>query len=1782
MKTTFHIQRTILVILTIVRGALFASEPDALQLRLLRDHDLPLRWENVEHSPYWKGGKKTHWSFKNRLHTVRLGHGEQSWIHLPAWTTLRISGVETDLKPDDVAVSISNGTGLLVRIPLLRSGDGKSLFLLSNSPDPGMVSIESNTGREIELALFVSRTEPLPDLAPYRRTIPIDGSSVRIRSSNQATGERFWSLDREVSETVTGPLRIALETRFRYSNSTGQAGQEVLMDAKLEGAPFQTVILKTGFNNRSRMYVNRKLATLSGLERAFLDIPAGDHVLSLSSHQPLFVRLLALEEPDYLLPRWNGPRTKLEDLRQAGALSGVTPQTWEEAQRAIVQPIPDEATMTQIALALSASSSVSEGALLGFQILKTVADLRPDAPELREQATAFFERHTFYRDMLPASDAPDSRDRIRFGYFIPRTLRNLGSGAGEVVVSEPLMISHIASLPSALFVPVPETGGRIGLEYTLPESAVPSVLRIMIARGSSTNPTTLLLHMDRGTPQRLVVMPHDDRPLDEFRMPVALAALDALAWRHGELDAGTWGGPFQRRFQEGPLLDVAYAEIPLPAHVRRIRIVPEGNHEGRLDLAMQRRVSKRHSLSEAGYRSALRQQNAQSQDLLLHLIGVNRNASAEDGPHSSGLAAFLNPLLRQLNATVNRFVGKLESPTAEPPFRNRTASAPQDTIARAAKEALEAGRFDTAFDRYRKLETADPKHAPPDAILGQAEALRGLGETFLASLTLSGAYLWDPNPAVQRRAFARLTELANEREDAASAEDLFAVDVVRTGNPESARSLVELFVLRGKMDFALQLGLMLPVEHQPREALLEAALAEGWWQTFDELLEGVPEPKRLTWLGSKELESERVETALQLFERAGSEGELKLRQLQDEIALRRALGGNQQRPSTQVLKNWEEWQATKLQSGFWREDLSLATGYPAVASVHSLELDLYSNYLHASPMKPLHIEVRGPTRLQFRVRPLHSGETTDAIDDWLLLRDEWAERRVPVLANRASESLEIVGDHEQRPGTGIETELILGPGKHVFDVAPEKHTALVQVRRMVPKELTGVMPILTQDTWDLVNAGLLPPAIGNGDGVFSNPDKKYLLLDRGAAPPAHVLLPPEPAHQPGSWPISAQTNPFEPTVPSFDSTETTTPQSDDAVELLAEWMSRAEAATDPVERERALVEGEMHALNHAPVPGVQALKTRLTGSRSWKALDAVENSAGFRWLETEGWTPASPGLRIRAALAEPPMRPQSLVLYGSRKLSIGFHNLEPTSVEATFSAHVVRFTPRQPLVVAWCLDQGPETQISLEAGMPEQSLKISVPIGDHEFEAWLMDPPANHFVGVDLEEFPSVPAELREGDQALSETMPQRRYYQIATREEPLRLRVNGPALLRVHRIEEDIEQTSYQSVTNGWHVVEFMPEGTSEEALFQIFQRVSTDEAPEASVPEETQTPFIPPAIPLTLPPLLPVTGVAIQDELRLGRQEDGTWSLAGSLVQRREFESVQEQRKERFLQLDATHRYRSPTSGVYYETTALGRAREVGGPSFGLGEVMHGSLPRSTWNLQVEATGYFQRSGDTAASNSDEIEWALGLRPTLTQQRTLNPKTHHTIAVGAHARALSLSDTSAYPAGTVDQDVFSSFKADHRWGLALSDRLAHSPWRDTEGWVRAAAMSNENLTLDNLGASLGWNQLFGPVQAGIAYQFRHFLSDQDRRQSANRQAVLADISWMHWSSSRARWEVGTHYRYDFTPGEHTALLSLTWHWGEGRGLHDFRPSLTRFQNLRPQEMPPNPNNSFFQTRDE
>lgn len=1038
MKPTFHIQRTILVVLTIVHSALFASEPDALQLRLLRDHDLPLRWENVEHHPYWKGGKKPHWSFQNQSHSVTLGDGEQSWIHLPAGSALRIMGVGTHLKPDDVTVSISNGTGLLVRNPLLHSEDGESLLLIPDSSDPCMVCIASNTGREIEMALFVSRTEPLPDPAPYRRTIPIDRRPVSIRSSNQAAGEPFWSLDREVSATVTGPLRIALEARFRYGNSTGQAGQEVRMDTKLDGVPFRTVILKTGFNNRSHMFVNRKPATLGRLERAFLELPAGDHSLTVSSEEPLFVRLLALEDPDYLLPRWNGPRTTLEDLRQAGALSWVTPQTWEEAQRAISQQVPDEAAMTQLAQALSSGSSVSEGALLGFQILKRVADLRPDAPELREQATAFLERHTLYRDMLPVSDATDARDRIRFGYFIPRTLQNLGSRPGEVVVSEPLITIHVSALPGAMFAPVPETDAGTGLEYTLPGSALPGMLRIMIARGSLAHPVTLLLHLDRGTPQRLVVMPRDDRPPDEFTMPVALAALDALAWHRGELDAGTWSGPFQRRFQEGPLLDVAYAEIPLPAHVRHIQIVPEGGSAGSLSLALQHRVSKRPSLSEAGYRSALGRERAQNPDLLSRLIGADRQATDQDGPQPSELAGLLNPLLRQLDASASRFAGRLQPASAESPSGNQPSSTRLDTIAGEAREALETGRFNTAFDLYRQLETTDPQHAPPDAILGQAEALRGLGELFLARLTLSGAYLGHPNPDVRRKAFGRLSELANEQEDPGSAEELFAVDVVRTGNLESARSLVKLLVLRGKMDFALQLGLLLPVEHQPREDLLEAALAEEWWQTFEELLEGLPELKRLVWLGSKELALERVESALQLFERAGSEGETKLRQLQDEIALRRALGGNQQRPSTQVLRNWERWQAARLKSGFWREDLSVVTGYPAAASIYSPDLDLYSDYLHASPRKPLHIEVRGPTRLQFRVRPLHSVKTADPIEDWLILRDEWAERRLPVVANRASESLELTGNPQQRPGTGVETELALGPGKHVFDVALEK------------------------------------------------------------------------------------------------------------------------------------------------------------------------------------------------------------------------------------------------------------------------------------------------------------------------------------------------------------------------------------------------------------------------------------------------------------------------------------------------------------------------------------------------------------------------------------------------------------------------------------------------------------------------------------------------------------------------------------------------------------------------
>ncbi|MDX1605278.1 MAG: hypothetical protein R3202_03735, partial [Candidatus Competibacterales bacterium] len=213
----------------------------------------------------------------------------------------------------------------------------------------------------------------------------------------------------------------------------------------------------------------------------------------------------------------------------------------------------------------------------------------------------------------------------------------------------------------------------------------------------------------------------------------------------------------------------------------------------------------------------------------------------------------------------------------------------------------------------------------------------------------------------------------------------------------------------------------------------------------------------------------------------------------------------------------------------------------------------------------------------------------------------------------------------------------------------------------------------------------------------------------------------------------------------------------------------------------------------------------------------------------------------------------------------------------------------------------------------------------------------------------------------------------------------------------------------------------------------------------------------------------------------------------------------------------------------------------------------------------------------DSDSGEWSATLRGSLGQRRDRGPKTWHLPALGFWARHLSL-DRNPFRPGTLDQDVFTPYKAQHRHGLSLSETFYHRPWLDTLWYAGLGLATNENLDPldpDHVQARIGWRQLLGDWQVDAEYRLRRYRADGDRSDGSTQRRLRLDLDWNGWERDQDRWQVHLSWEHDFDRDDGSWLLRFEWHGGAGRGLRDFRPAELDFEDLRRRRIPQTLNNA-------
>lgn len=1776
------------VIMIIAAALLFpeaALSLDGVQSKLLEGYGLPLRWYNVEGAPAVLEGSDPVRDDDTPRHLLKLEPGQRTAVWLPAWEILRIDSHDGPLAADGLEVSFSAGGGLFRHDAGVRSVDGKSLVFSPSSPAPLLVSIERPARHRspLAVALYISSREPLGEIAPYRRLIPLPLDQVRVGRAGQPGDEQFWSVpeDRAVSIPVDGPVRVALDNHMVYPAQESRRSFTYRVQAALDNQAPRFLEFETGPDMEpSRHNGEDPRHILGRRQTGYLDIPAGEHTLTLKAAVPLFARLLVQDRPDYLVPQKNAPVPSVDRVEE-----GEFPP----------------------ASSIARDNRRRDGGAVGTALMRAAGRQRPDYPAVRELAEEFAGMHTFYRDLYPDTATPSASPAFR--WFIPSRLGEPDSHPSGVIAGEQHTAEMVRMLAGGTFLNAPEGSGA-AYSYRLPPRFAPSLLRVAVPAEALKEGAELSLQFDDASPQRLILEPPPVLPNGSVPVSPAEAGLLLLADNHHSPAPVTMGGAFAASRPPAPLLDAAVTELVLPPQVRTVRIWKNGASKSEIPVAVQYRASGPYRLAETEFLAA---ENAIGYDTqyqaLVKLLASDPplgNGSASFAPLNDGGAVAGRDLeserfpLARLILSLERAYTASVAPPAKGVSMVPSGSKDVEFPARAARLAAGEGDWLTALESWSIPARSGTGAIRRDALFGQIDALTGLNEDYLAEHRFRGLFLYGDDEETRSRAMMALEQRYAATNDIDALLSLQATAFLRKPEFSLLRSLGVTLLEAGEQELALQALLVLPPVERPRGAMLQAALRLGWWQSFEKVLAEAPAAEeRSLWQGLRAMGEGRYDEALDALRVGGTTGNAWARHLEEGVRIRAALMDADPVSRLLAVAGWEQWQATHPGPRVWEPETGAVAACAGAVTLTNIARDTSFPAFRATAAQPALIRLAGPVKIRVEARPLHSADSRTPLEGWLQVRDGERLYVQPITRNMPAQGLAIIGDDGHAAGLGVEREIDLGPGIHELQVSGGSLDLLVRVHAFRPAIPCPALPPVTPDTLAAAVDGLYAPIPERDTGSIP-PGERIIMVPRDGGVAPHILPFTRSELLAGSVRNAVPQAPFraEALAKLASLRPPRTSGNDEQAALLAgkgdisglfalaaesdnpDVAGRAVqllwvAEQDPDHYLPALSVARVLAASHGGVQGLTPLVERLSRRGNWVPVTAVASSAGLRSVEVTGWRPETPALRIRRALL-PPAATNEQILADMGQMVFTMVNTSATVVELTLAADELAYLTPQPLEVSYQLDREPSRRLTLRTGDPPHTVTLTVPSGEHVVRVGIEERFAEQFLRVGLRERP---ARSWRGAGSYTPVLNRiERPYHVAKQKEPVRLRVEGPAVLRIDELRDGITTINYRMVAAGFQQVEIGPEPGRSEGLYRFFTHASVAEKPlmASRYVDIRQEPVPPPAVTVASPP--EPAAVRLSDAFVLGRQEDGTWSGTVALVRRKPVqEGIEEDSSpEQFLEGEATYRYFNGER-TYYEAGALARSREYGGPTIGVRAAVKG-LPQAqapfSWNLTGNLC--LQRPDHELGEST---EWAATLQGGISQMRELDPKTWHRPAISLFGRALSLSDTDKYLREEVDQDIFTRYKSDHRHGVSLSESFIHRPWLDTL-WHGSLSLTtnelDEVLFPDHLSLSMGWKQLLGDFQANAFYRHSLYFPDDDRSGTMARNSIGAEFIYNRWLENLDRLELGATMNWHFETSDFTGALSLTWHFDNGRGFRDFYPGEIEFRDLRQRMIPTSRNNGL------
>lgn len=1729
------------------------ADSDAMQLRLLEAQQLPLRWDNVENAPAWVYGIAPAYKHEWKMHAITLAPGQQATFYLPPRRHLRLYNPAQALQADSVEAFVSDGSGLAAFQVMQPSSDGHSLVLASRSDTPQWAHITRAATHPDALTagVFVSRLETLPELAPYRELLPITADKVWLTAEAFQLPELFWQLQagQHYRFEVEGPTRLAFKTRLRYAPEAAELFQDYHIGVQIDANAWQWLPVRTGAESRQAVAADTRLMVAGREQLQYLEIPEGKHAIMLQADRALYARVLQQKEDDYLLSGLNQPRLPVAEIRQRGLLQ--SPAALSLAEEQAQQAAKD--------------NRFRDGGLLGSELLTQAALKRRDYPHGLQEAEKLYGESTFYRDLLPGKKSGPAGQSI--GYFLDRELLPNEWQQQDIVLAAQHRNAALQRLDSGVFTQLSGQGAAQGHHYYLPERAAPSKLRIIVDK-QECRERHFWLQYDRQAPLKWQLHCRDNARLTDLRRTLDEAALLLLRRQPDSSANVTLERAFSAITDPATLIDAAIQEVPLPASVRLVKIWLDSTvlqtDAPPLKLALQYRASKPFTLSEQSFLARLQTVPRERawQIFKQDLQGIAEDKTPDEAELRNEWQAavrFIVSEYRQYRASVAARM---------PPSRSGQESMPLADLRRQTQSAEQRKDWTAALEAWKKLAYFGAGQERDRAQLAQADILVQLGEDYLSEELWRYLSLYAER-GVAEQSIARLMRAYRAQNDLRDMQMLAAAMLAQWPSEQNLRQLIAALMENEQYRYALLLGVAF-LPHAPHEQMLAAAYRLQWWQTYQLLLAQLPKQQQRFWTGLKAQHQGDFATAQEDWNVA--EWQPWRRQLQRGLEIKRNLQPGSGAEILAGYRDWQEWRRQQPGPRVWRDASQWVTDYAGGDAYYNVERDLTDSAYRASVDHPLALSLVGPARLSFQVRVLHPGNQDAApLDGWIEIADNGERRGFPYTNNTPTQDLRVTGEGAYRLGRMVNLEYEVGEGRHEIKLFSTQAALSVKVREQRPCFPLTVLPLLTPGTFD---AALAAPDAGQRSGHPGIDRQRTIWVDPAAGD--EMLLSTRERILPGRGP--RQYLPLE-RLPVTASRSLTVPLDEAASADLPRLPKPGGLETAQLRMMQYLWRLETQRSDNkallfhaeqllAAYPGdalLQALWRRLSRRTEWQAVGSVVSPAGMRLVDTAAWQPEGLTLQVRRALLAP-LRDDEHVLFDATMLVYQMSNPASTPLLAGARLLDVPFLPERDAVLHYQLDGGAIQQLLLARDGTERTLKLTVPAGEHEIRFYVPQPISDQFIALRFSD-PGSPGQIRE-----------ERPYFLSTHNQPLQVYTQGPALLRIDEWADGHSVSRYQEVAPGWQKITLAPQSGKPESLLRVKQRafVTEPQALANRLPEREIVPV--PLAGVALPPAANAGAVRLDDRYQLGRQEDGTMSMGFDLQRRN---NLQEDRNlsgpEEFGQYRFEHRYFNEVRNEYWFTRALARARTHGGPTFGLSESVY--LLPETWPFRVnlEMKGFVQEvDGDPEGLGQIDLD--------VSQNYRVTPKTSIIPQLAVFTRHMSLKDDPRVHNDEsfqrqIDLDVFTPYKADHTHGLNGALTVLHRPWLDTLWLGSFGAGSNENFNLidpDYMSLQAEWRQMLGDFQLNAGYRVRFYQKDNDRASSITRSQLKLEVGWQYWSIAQHRLELAAQYIYDIERNAHLPMLSLTVHFGEGRGYRDFRPSDVDFRSLSQQRIPNEQNNQL------